>query len=281
MNNFFQHIRLLRPLNLLVSALSMIVCASILNGLDNHTTLLLTILVVVCYNAAANIYNDLLDLNTDSVNHPQRPLVSGFVKAKTAKTMTIILFVIGTISTLGLNLQSKIIAVALALPALIIYSKYLKGTPLFGNALVGIILGLAFIFSGAAYGHITRMVVPALLAFGLTFVRELIKDIADFEGDKIAGLNTFPVSKGIQTSVHVITTAAIIIGASALIPYAMGYYGLPYLIVLVLGVEIPLLFIVVSFLKEPIITNAKRFSGVLKFSTIAGLLAFFIDHYVR
>ncbi len=281
MKNLSQHIKLLRPLNLVISVFTMVVCASIMNGINDTKTLLITILVVVCYNAAANAYNDVLDYKTDVINRPCRPLVMGHVKKRTALYMAIILFVIGSVLTLALNHLAQFIAVGLALPIMIVYSKFLKGTPLIGNATVAIILGLAFIFSGAAYEQINIMIIPASLAFGLTFVRELVKDMADIEGDAQAGLNTFPVKAGLEKSARVAISAACIIGGVALIPFYKNYYGFAYLIILVLGVEIPLTIIVFSFLKSPAIKHAKQFSEVLKFSTIAGLMAFFIDNYVR
>ncbi len=263
----------------MVSAFAMSVSASILNGLHDTITLCSTIIVVVCYNAAANAYNDVVDYNTDLINRPRRPLVKGHVKIKTARIMAVVLFIIGSLATLQLNLFSQIIAIVFAMPIMILYSRYLKGTPLIGNLAVATILGLSFIFSGAAYENISAMIIPASLAFGLTFVRELIKDISDIEGDKKAGFNTYPVLHGVERSVQLTTFAAILIGAASILPFYYGYYGVPYFVVLVLGVEIPLVIIVFSFLKEPAVTKARRFSEVLKISTIAGLIAFFVDNY--
>ena len=281
MKTLWHHIELLRPLNLLTAALAMVVCASIMDGLHETKILLVTIFGGVCYNAGANAYNDVMDYKTDVVNRPRRPLVTGQVKIKMARAIAIILFVIGSVLTLELSKSAQFIAIGLALPTLIIYSKFLKGTPLIGNAVVAIILGLAFIFSGAAFGQIETMIIPSCLAFGLTFLREFVKDMADIEGDSKAGLNTFPAKVGLEKSEKFAIVSALIIGAGALFPYLNGYYDIPYLVVLVLGVEIPLLMIVFSFLKSPEIDQAKRFSEVLKFSTIIGLMAFFVDNYVR
>jgi len=281
MKSLWRHIELLRPLNLLTSAFAMVVCASIMDGINDIITLSLTILVVVCYNAAANAYNDVVDFKTDMINRPRRPLVTGAVKIKTATILSTVLFIAGSIFALKLHPMATFIAIGLALPTLIIYSKKLKGTPLIGNIAVAATLSLSFIFSGAAFGKIEMMIIPAALAFGLTFVRELVKDMADIEGDTLAGLNTYPVKVGLIKSANTVIGAALIIGIGAFIPFLNNYYGFPYLLILVLGVEIPLAMIVFSFLKTPAIKQAKRFSEVLKFSTIAGLMAFFLDNYVR
>ena len=280
MKSFWWHIKLLRPLNLLTGTFAVVISASIMNSLYEIKTLLITVCVVVFYNAAANAFNDVKDYKTDVVNQPKRPLVTGHVKIKTAMSMSIIFFVIGSVFAFWLPIIARIIAIGISMPIMIIYSKSLKGTPLIGNATVALILGMTFIFAGAAFNRMEPMIIPALLAFGLTFVRELVKDMADIDGDTKAGLNTFPVKFGMYKSGYVTIAAAFIIGLGSLVPFLNGYYGLPYLIILVLGVEIPLAMIVFSFLKSPGIEQAKRFSEVLKFSTIAGLMAFFIDNYV-
>ncbi len=281
MTNLGAHLVLLRPLNLLTSALAMVVCASILNGLYDIKTLLILIFVVMCFNGGANTYNDVVDVQTDGINRPKRPLVTGAVKMKTAIFMAASLFLIGSTLTFELNWMAQFIALFIVLPLLIFYSKFLKGTPLIGNITIAAILGLSFIFAGAAFDNIGAMIVPAGLAFGLTFVRELIKDVADIKGDTEADLNTFPIRNGLINTAWVVIASSLLIGVSAIIPYMNGYYGLPYLIILILGVEIPLAIIVFSFYKEPTVSQAKRFSGVLKISTIVGLIAFFIDNYVR
>ena len=145
MKSFWWHIKLLRPLNLLTGAFAMVVSASIVNSVHETKTLLMTICVVVCYNAAANAYNDVKDYKTDLVNRPKRPLVTGHVKIKTALSMTVFLFAVGSVFSFGLPIIARVIAIGISMPTMIIYSKVLKGTALIGNATVALILGLAFI----------------------------------------------------------------------------------------------------------------------------------------
>ena len=63
-------------------------------------------------------------------------------------------------------------------------------------------------------------------------------------------------------------------------PYYFNIYGNYYLILLILGVEIPLFIIIYYFVKLPVISSAKKSTDLLKFSIIAGLIAIFTDHYV-
>ena len=78
--------------------------------------------VVVCYNAAANAINDYFDQETDRINRPNRPLISGDVKPQTALFLAIILFTIGTVLAITLPFTATFIAVAIALPLMIFYS---------------------------------------------------------------------------------------------------------------------------------------------------------------
>jgi len=166
------------------------------------------------------------------------------------------------------------------LPLIIIYSLRLKGIPIIGNMVVSMILGLSFIFFGLSHGNINPMIIPSILAFGLTMLRELIKDIADIEGDKENNLKTLPIVIGEEKSIFVSYCFIFIIGFGSLMPYYFNIYGNYYLILLIAGVEIPLVIIVYYFMKLPLISSAKKSSNLLKFSTIAGLIAIFIDHYV-
>ena len=275
MNTFFYHIKLLRPLNVFTSGLAMVIGAGILGTLNNTGTLLLVMAVVMCFAGAANALNDVVDYEIDKINRPMRPLPSGFVKKRTALFISILLFSMGTLTCLELSETAKVIGIVIAMPFMILYSKYLKGMPLVGNMIVSFILGLSFLFCGAAFNNMSPMWIPMILAFGLTLVRELVKDIADMEGDQSAGLKTFPITAGIEKSIQLTIFLSACIGVGAFIPYLYGTYGIWYGILLILGVEIPLGVVVVSLLNNPGISSAIHGARILKFSTLIGLIAIY------
>lgn len=273
MNKLLAHIKLFRPLNLTIGAFAVFISASILQVLNEVVPLVAAILVVVCYNAAANAINDYCDLEIDRINRPDRPLVIGLVSSKFALWIAVLLFTIGSIIAFMLPALATGIAILLAMPLMIFYSFTFKSLPLVGNMVIALILGLTFIFAGAAFGNIFPLIIPALLAFGLAILRELVKDIADYEGDIELSLRTYPIKVGVERAIKQSIWLAILIGISTLLPYFVGYYSLAYLILLILGVEIPLFIIVLSFVKNPTINSARTGSGLLKFSIISGLLA--------
>jgi len=276
MQRFWAHIHLLRPLNLFIGALTVLVCASILGTVYQVRVLLLIIGVVVCYNAAANAINDYFDYEIDLINRPDRPLITGLVHRRTALFLSGALFGLGSLLVWGLPPLARVIALAVALPLMLFYSPFLKGLPLVGNVAVAAILGLVFLFAGASFGDISPMVIPALLAFGLTLVRELVKDIADMEGDRKVYLRTFPLSAGLTTAVRVALVFSFLIGVGALWPYLTGYYGAYYVVVLVFGVELPLGYAAFTLWRKPGSDSARTAAALLKAATLAGVVAVFL-----
>ena len=275
MDKFFAHFTLIRPLNLGISALTVLMIAHVLGSIEETALIFTAIVVVLSYNAAANILNDLKDQETDAVNRPNRPLSTGAVNRNTAVIMMIVLFSIGTGIALLLSFESKLVAIGIAMPLLILYSLRLKKLPLIGNIVVAMMLGFTFLFCGFVFNGIQHMIVPSILAFGLTLIRELVKDIADMEGDKKAAMRTFPIAVGLRASVSLTVFLVMITGLGALLPYRFGLYGNLYLIILVFGVEIPMITSVVLLVKNPAITTAMRSAQILKFSTIMGLMALY------
>jgi len=279
LNLILGFIKLLRPLNIAVAAFSVLVSAYILGVYEQYYILTYVIIVVIAYNGAANAFNDYCDYEIDLINRPNRPLSRGMITSFQALCFAVILFAIGSVIAFQLPFYASLTAVGIAMPLIIIYSIRIKGTPLLGNIAVAMILGLTFVFCGLAFNNLGPMIMPAILAFGLTLVRELIKDIADVEGDNYAGLKTLPLVIGKNKAITVAMIKAVLIGLVSLIPYYLNIYGNYYLILLVIGVEIPLAIVVVLFMKSSSITTARQSEKLLKFSTIMGLTAILVDHY--
>tara|TARA_Y100000741_G_C18255449_1_gene558792 strand:+ start:2808 stop:3002 length:195 start_codon:yes stop_codon:yes gene_type:complete len=56
------YLKILRPLNVLISGLAMIISASILDQLDNYYIVFITSIVVMCFTGASNALNDAIDI---------------------------------------------------------------------------------------------------------------------------------------------------------------------------------------------------------------------------
>jgi len=261
---------------LILGTITVLVSSAILDSLSETDVLIKTLWVVVTLNAAANAFNDYIDLESDRINQANRPLPLGKISPNVALWSSFFLFGTGIVVSGFINLPAFIIATFIAIPLMVSYSLWLKGLPLIGNVVVSFILGLTFVFTGAAFGQIWGLLTPAFLALGFTLIRELVKDVADIEGDKAMNLKTFPIHYGIDPSIRLTIFFIVLLCFSALYPYWMGIYGKGYLIVLVLGIEIPLLFIVFLIVCSPSIRTCKLVSQILKACVFAGLLAVYL-----
>jgi geranylgeranylglycerol-phosphate geranylgeranyltransferase len=233
-------------------------------------------LVVAFYTVGANTLNDYLDYKIDKINRPDRPITSGRILRKHALIVSILAFIVGTIIALQLNTNSQLVSIGISLPLIIAYNIKLKKLPLIGNVVVAIVLALSFIYAGLAFSNLSPLILPAVLAFGLTLIRELVKDMADIIGDKSVGLKTFPIIFGENKTINLCVGLSVLLGVGAFIPFITGHYNIFYGISLILTVEIPLGVVVISVLNKPSIEIAKRSANLLKFCTIGGLFSIYI-----
>jgi 4-hydroxybenzoate polyprenyltransferase len=139
---------------------------------------------------------------------------------------------------------------------------------------VGSILGLTFLFTEAAiHGKTDKMWIPFFLATALSSIRELCKDAADMAGDSTANLQTFPREFGIISTLWLLRLLTAILCFFAITPYTSDHYGIIYLIILILGVEIPLIYSMFVVLNEKSgSADYSKAAKILKGVTMAGML---------
>jgi geranylgeranylglycerol-phosphate geranylgeranyltransferase len=202
-------LRLVRVGNLGVSFVGAIVGglaargAGVLVSFDLWVYILLAAASTALVTAGGNVLNDVLDLDGDRVNHPDRPLVTGALSLGTARLLAIGLFVAGIEIAIPVALREPLLGLilAVAVGALLGYEFRLKARGFAGNLTVALLTGLVFLYGGAAVGDALVMVPFAAMAFLATLSREVIKDIEDLEGD--VGRSTLPMVRGIPFSANV------------------------------------------------------------------------------
>ena len=276
MNNILAYFNIIRPLNVVVGSLTILVSSLIAKYNGPMNIVIFATLVVAFYTVGANTLNDYLDYKIDKINRPDRPITSGRILRKHALIVSILAFIIGTIIALQLNTNSQLVSIGISLPLIIAYNIKLKKLPLIGNIVVAIVLALSFIYAGLAFSNPSPLILPAVLAFGLTLIREIVKDMADIIGDKSVGLKTFPIIFGENKTINLCVGLSVLLGVGAFIPFITGHYNIFYGISLILTVEIPLGVVVISVLNKPSIEIAKRSANLLKFCTIGGLFSIYI-----
>ena len=273
MHSIFPYINILRPINLIFSALSVIITAHLTDSLNQTIIIINAVVVVVSFAGASNILNDIFDINIDKKNQPYRPLPSGKISIWNALVYMLAIYFFGIYALFNLSELAIEIALLIVLPILILYTPVFKRIPLIGNIAVAAVLGMVFIFSEAAFtGTVSIMWTPSWMAFGLTFIRELIKDVEDLDGDKLYGARTFPVVFGVHNSLYLAYLLIITFCVLCWIPYFNNLYGNIYAITLLFTVEIPLILSIFFLWKNPTSSGCTMISRVTKWITLGGMV---------
>jgi geranylgeranylglycerol-phosphate geranylgeranyltransferase len=271
-----RYIVLLRPSNFVITVLSVFVSCLLAGGnAGNMTAMVLASLAAGLIGGGGMVINDIFDVEIDRINKPERPLPSGDVAPRSAAIFYSLLTAVGLLLNLFLHSSAQAIAAGAAV-LIFFYSYRLKSTPLFGNVTVGLLTGLAFIYGGSAVGNIDRAIIPALFAFLINVGRELIKDMEDVEGDARHHANTFPVKFGMRSASAVATLLLFAVIGSTIIPFADHQYGLLYFVIVFLGVDCVIAFILISMWKDSTSKNLNRLSAILKYDMLIGLIAIYL-----
>ncbi len=270
------YITLARPVNFIITALSIFVSCILAGGTQSQILpMIFASLGGALIGSGGMVINDILDIEIDRINKPDRPLPSGAVARYDA------LMFFGALTGFGLIMsayttRSAFIIAFFAVPVIVLYSKVLKGTPLLGNITVGALTGLAFIFGGATVGNIRQALMPALFAFLINVGREIVKDMEDVEGDSKNNARTFPVKYGMKNAGIIATTFLVIVIGSTFIPFFCGLYGLKYFITVNFGVNLVLVYLIISLWKDQSVKNLNRISNILKWDMLVGLIAIYL-----
>ncbi|MBV6445041.1 MAG: 4-hydroxybenzoate octaprenyltransferase [Ignavibacteriaceae bacterium] len=267
---------LTRPINFIITFISGFLAVLIAqNGIINATTLVFGFLIggsAAFVAAGGNIVNDIIDLETDKINRPDRPLPSGKVSVKTATKMYIFAKIFGFFFASLVGILPAIIAV-LTSSLIFLYSFLLKKIPLVGNLTVAFFTGLVFIFGASAVGNYSHAIFPFLFAFTINLIREIVKDVEDIEGDRATGVKSLPVVFGIEKTKNIAVQISVTLIIMVFLPFFFKVYKIEYLVIIALSVAPAL----VSVIKEIRSATEKKNWGVisrnLKFIMILGIFA--------
>jgi geranylgeranylglycerol-phosphate geranylgeranyltransferase len=199
---------------------------------------------------------------------------SGKLSKKEALLFAILCSGTGVALSFLVNIQAITISASVVL-ILVLYAVRLKGTPLIGNVTVAILTSLTFVSGGVAVERPIGALIPAAFAFLFTFARELVKDIEDIEGDRRVGARTAPVAWGIGISKTVSAAIMMVVVVVSPIPFIANYYTWRYLVAVILGVDVVMIWCALWILWRP--NAAPKVQKIMKADIIAGLLAIYIS----
>lgn len=232
-------LRLIRFPNLIIIALTMvlmrycIIQPIFLRYYINleFTPLLFSMLVITVVLIAAGGYmiNDYFDVKTDLINRPTKVIIDKHIKASTVYVAYFIInsiaFCLSLYVSIRVGVASMTFLFPLAMGLLWFYSTTYKRQLLVGNILVSVIVAgvpllvalyemplvhVKYLQYPLAYRILLKVVAAwcgayAFFAFIVNLIRELVKDLEDFEGDMAFGRKTLPIAFGLKTSKIVVT----------------------------------------------------------------------------
>jgi len=267
-------IELLRPVNGLLAAAAVLVGAFVSRSPTFWWPALVGAGSAFAAAGAANALNDRLDLVSDRINRPGRPIPSGRLSQVDATAAACVsgLVSVGLAAIIGAG------AVTLAITWLVLtalYSRFLKGVPIAGNVAVALVAATPFLMGGFSQGKYLLAAIPCVLAFFIHLAREIVKDVEDIAGDEAAGLRTFAVRRGVAASFAVARGILIVLMALAVLPFAFRVYGWGYASVLVV-IDVVLIWLMVSMKANSESAGLRRPTNALKAVMALGLLSFIV-----
>jgi len=268
--------RIIRPLNFIIIFLSITVAYVISNkGESLNLIIILAAFAGSLAGAAGNVINDYYDIETDKINKPDRVLPSGDLTGKEAFFLYLILIFFSLDIALWAGVKSFLVVIV-STAVIFLYSYKLKRVPLLGNIIVSLMTGMAFVLGAIVAENISGGIIPAVFALVINFIREIVKDIEDMEGDLKNGIKTFPIISGTKKARNIATVSIVALILLTIMPFLFEFYKIEYTVLVMLVVN-PLLVITVKLLHtSDSRENMKKVSGLLKSSMIFGLIAIYL-----
>lgn len=263
---------LARPVNCLIAFISAWAGAVVAGDIYISVGIVCAGLGVASLAAFGNAVNDILDIETDSINKPFRPLPSGALGKREAIAATVFFAMTGLLLSLAVDRYAAILA-AIAILLMALYTPVFKGLFFAGNFLVAFVASLAFIFGGIAAGKPFGALILTIFAFLFHLGREVVKDVQDMAADINSGRRT---GASIDNGKTARTMAAGVFGLlviATIIPYLTNHYGIVYLITVVAGVDLVLSVSIARLMQTDDPEVMRRIAVWLKAVMPLGLLA--------
>jgi geranylgeranylglycerol-phosphate geranylgeranyltransferase len=226
--------------------------------------------------AFSMVVNDVFDLDVDRVNRPERPIPSGKVSVGEATTLSYGALGLGlACAALSLNLIALVIAAAYAFLSWL-YNSRGKKTGLPGNLIVASSLAIPFIYGGAVTGGSlggSLLMMMALTAFFSGVGREVVKGMADVEGDAKRDVNSVARSRGLAFASWVGAAFFLLAVLTSWVPLVTGLANEAY----TLGVAVPdaiFLYLAAAIVARHDPASAYRVKRVALAGMTVGLLVF-------
>jgi len=263
-----------------------------------HFQFALLVLSTVCIAAAGYAINNIIDQDNDEITKPKDRIVGKSISESLAYNLYVILNIIGV--GIGFYLSNVVgkkglFTIFIFTAALLyVYSTFLKRIVIVSNLVVAFILSFSIIILGifdlfpATYdGNIVQMKKAfgvlfdyAVFAFIINWIREIVKDIEDTDGDYASGIQTLPILLGKTRTAKLVSI--IIIIPILLLLYYINKNLLDYTYVFLYGLLFivgPLLYCMIKLWSAKTKSEFKQISLVLKLVLFFGILSIAVITY--
>ncbi len=264
------YLEIIRPGNAVMAVVAVILVIFISGNFTLNA--LLACIVVFMVIGGGNAINDYFDHKIDAINKPNRPIPSGRISLRAARTYSASLFAVGTVIAFMIGLLPGIIALSTSI-LLVLYAYNLKKMTLIGNIVVSFFTGLTFVFGGVVVGVIETSIYLGFFAFLMTMAREIVKDMEDVDGDRKEGATTLPIIYGMKSASILAAAFMIIASVASPVLYFIGIFNILYLAPLFAAIVV-FLISAASILKDQSIQNTAKVSKRIKIGMGITFLAF-------
>ena len=266
--------------------ISTVALGAVMMGVDyeeKSVTLALHAFTIGCFIAGWFAINDLLDIDIDRINHPQRPLPSDNISELSAKKYghrMMILSGVGMVAIImndeknmgGMAWKDSVAVWLVALLMMIAYeldgpyNPALKKRMFWGNLTIAMTMAITILFGAAAIDYALHPLLwlVAAAACVLTTAREMIMDNRDAIGD--LDRNTYAKIKGVERTRKTVWILSVASCLLLVMPFAVGY--LPWNLVIFI-----LPSIIFAIMTKPYLSRGKdgEVGNFLRFAMVSGL----------
>ena len=314
MQFMYNYIQLIRLPNLVFLAVIQLIMSQVVilpilqtfgfESSGNYTNLILLITATVLTAAGGYVLNDYFDVKIDAINKPSKQIVGKAVSRRSTMIFYQALTITGVVSGLFLSYLTRNFTLAfifVVTPGLLwFYSSNYKRQFLIGNLVVAFVSALSILIVGMMelavlekmYGsrlfetNIPRSVYAwisgfAIFAFLCTWIREIIKDMEDEQGDREMECRTMPIKWGSsRTKLFLYLLIAVTVVGLLYANSIISFNGSLTIRYTLFGIVLPLCALAYLIFKAKIPRDYHQASTLAKVIMVVGVLYGFIFYFL-
>ena len=253
------------------------------------------VLATISLAAAGYILNDIYDLTTDKINKPSKVIIDKKISKKQGYRYYYALNAIGIAA--GFYVAYKVDKISYIATFIItalllkVYNSDFKKKPIIGNIIVSVLVSLSILIVGifdiipaitnenvVEQYHAFRVLIDySVFAFMFMFLREIVKDIEDVNGDKKLKMRTLPILLGKKRAKNIVFALSFIPLILVTLYSFNNFSDVPFILAyMLLVVMLPLLYFMTKILYAKTKKEYTFASNLLKFIMLLGMLSILV-----